>query len=852
MPSRNDRRRDAKEKKHIRTALGGIAMTAALSAGKGSPAAQAKSAQGILPADFVSMGTPASAVRLPRHVLNAKVLRCAGGDFAKSTPTGTGKKAWRQWGQLAGASVALSALIARSRSMRKVSLHAAVQDPPPAQRVEKLSEKSSRGLFIPMSRVEGLEEVKMALKLACIDPSLGGVGIAGGHGTGKTTLARSLRGILPKIEVVDGSICNSDPEKPNEWDSLTLQRMSRDEKGAPVTNVIDCPFIELPLGCTEDRLVGSLDVQASMEAGKPIFEPGLLAKAHRGVLYIDDVNLLQDDLVSLLLTAVESGVNRVEREGLSVSHPCRPLVVATYNPEEGPLRPHLLDRFAISLNTDVSTVYSELEERAMAAQAAFDFSENPAQSIEESQEEINALQTQLLFAREFVNDVQITPEQLQRLADESSRGACEGHRGEVFAVKIARSHAALNGREVCNADDIKEAIKLAILPRIRVQEQRMDEEMEEQAPPPPPPPPQQEFEDEQEDMEPPPPEEQEQDEQEEDTEEPEDQDEDQEEDQEQEVPEEFMIDPEGAVVDNDLLKFQNKQKKSGRSGKGNKIYSMDRGRYVKAMLPKGGNSKNGKIALDATLRNAVVFQKMRKEEAAQKLKPGEELKTVYVERSDIWVKKMCRKAGALVIFVVDASGSMALNRMQNAKGAVLRLLENAYQNRDQVALIPCRGISAEVLVQPTASVARASGSMKVLPCGGGTPLAHALSQAIMLGTNAMKSSDVGQVCIVSITDGRANVPLAVSEGDESAIDENGKMKKVPKENLQEEAYVLADKIRALGFKFLLIDTENKYVSSGVAKTLVERAQGKYYYLPRADDKAIAGIAGDAIMEMKAK
>lgn len=352
-----------------------------------------------------------------------------------------------------------------------------------------------------------------------------------------------------------------------------------------------------------------------------------------------------------------------------------------------------------------------------------------------------------------------------------------------------------------------------------------------------------------EEMEPPPPQEQEEEDREEEDE-PE-QDEQDEEDQDPDVPEEFMIDPEGAVVDPDLLKFQSQQKKSGRSGKGNKIYSMDRGRYVKAMLPKGGDTKSGKIALDATLRNAVVYQKIRREEAAKRLKP-EDQRNVYVERSDIWVKKMARKAGALVIFVVDASGSMALNRMQNAKGAVLRLLENAYQNRDQVALIPCRGISAEVLVQPTSSVARASGSMKVLPCGGGTPLAHALSQAIILGSNAMKSSDVGQVCCVAITDGRANVPLAVSEGDQNALDENGKMKKVPKEDLQEEAYVLADKMRALGFKFLLIDTENKYVSSGVAKTLVDRANGRYYYLPRADDKAIAGIASDAINEMKAR
>ncbi|CAE7538298.1 chlD [Symbiodinium natans] len=711
------------------------------------------------------------------------------------------------------------------------------------------ADSMGRGMVIPMTRVEGLEEVKLALKLACIDPSLGGVGISGGHGTGKTTLARSLRGVLPKIEVVANSICNCDPNKPSEWDRLTRERLDRDDKGDVVTKVVDCPFIELPLGCTEDRLVGSLDVQASMEAGRPIFEPGLLAKAHRGVLYIDDVNLLQDDLVSLLLTAVESGVNRVEREGLSVAHPCRPLVVATWNPEEGPLRPHLLDRLAVSLNTDIDTVYTDLDDRVSATNAALDFAERPAQSLEESNADISAMQTQLLFAREFLNDVTISPDQLQRLADESSRGGCEGHRGEVFAVKIARAHAALQGRDVCNAEDLKEAIKLAILPRIRVQEANMQEEIEEEEPPPPPPPPPQPDMEDPEEMEPPPPQDQEEeDRQEEDEPEQEEQDE---EDQDPDVPEEFMIDPEGAVVDPDLLKFQSQQKKSGRSGKGNKIYSMDRGRYVKAMLPKGGDAKSGKIALDATLRNAVVYQKIRREEAAKKLKP-EDQRNVYVERSDIWVKKMARKAGALVIFVVDASGSMALNRMQNAKGAVLRLLENAYQNRDQVALIPCRGISAEVLVQPTSSVARASGSMKVLPCGGGTPLAHALSQAIILGSNAMKSSDVGQVCCVAITDGRANVPLAVSEGDQNALDENGKMKKVPKEDLQEEAYVLADKMRALGFKFLLIDTENKYVSSGVAKTLVDRANGRYYYLPRADDKAIAGIASDAINEMKAR
>lgn len=742
----------------------------------------------------------------------------------------------------------------RRRGARSVAV-SAVQEETAAKTdaIEGAQTSNWRGYALPMNRLVGLEDVKLALRLACIDPSLGGVGIAGGHGTAKTTLARSLRDVLPRIEVVDKSICNCDPERPGEWDDLTKQRLEKDDKGEVKTKVVDCPFVELPLGCTEDRLVGSLDVQASMEAGRPIFEPGLLAKAHRGVLYIDDVNLLQDDLVSLLLTAVESGVNSVEREGLSIKHPCRPLIVATWNPEEGPLRPHLLDRLAIFCSTDEDPCYNSIDDRVQAVLATLDFDKRAADAFSESMEETASQQTQLLFGREFLNDVLISPDQLKRMAEEAARGQCEGHRAEVFGAKIARAHAALFGREAANSDDVKMGIKLAILPRIRVQQSQMEEEQEEAEPPPPPPPQQQE--DEFDEEEPPEQEDkEEEDEEEDETEENEEEEDQEDEEQEDELPEEFMISAEGAIVDDDLLKFQNKQKKQGRSGKGNKIYSMDRGRYVKAMLPKGGDAKNGKIALDATLRNAVVMQKIRRAEAEEKVASGqwkkEQLKQVYVESSDIWVKKMARKAGALVVFVVDASGSMALNRMQNAKGAVLRLLESAYQNRDQVALIPCRGITAEILVPPTSSVARASGSMSVLPCGGGTPLAHALSQAIMLGNNAVKSSDVGSVCIVAITDGRANVPLGVSEGDESMVDENGKMKKMSKDDLKEEAMVMADKIRAMGFKFLLIDTENKYVSSGAAKELTERADGRYYYLPRADDQMIAGIAAGAINDLR--
>eukprot|EP00913_Durusdinium_trenchii_P017075 g16059.t1 len=432
-------------------------------------------------------------------------------------------------------------------------------------------------MVIPMTRVEGLEE-------ACIDPSLGGVGISGGHGTGKTTLARSLRGVLPKIEVVENSICNCDPSKPSEWDVLSRERLVKDDKGEVKTKVIDCPFIELPLGCTEDRL---------------------------------------DDLVSLLLTAVESGVNRVEREGLSVA-----LL-------SGPLRPHLLDRLAISLNTDVATVYTDLDERVSAALSAIDFAERPSQSLEESAADITAMQTQLLFAREFLNDVGILVFQRHLFAFSTKllfRSRSLKNRWDALPrkpVEVAAKVTAvrcLPSRSPVLMLRFKACIcklgrlKKNFAPRIRVQEAQMQEEIEEEEepPPPPPPPPQPDQEDPEEHTPPPEQDEYEEEEQEEEEEPDEDQDQ---EDQDPDVPEEFMIDPEGAVVDPDLLKFQQKQKKSGRSGKGNKIYSMDRGRYVKAMLPKGGDTKSGKIALDATLRNAVVYQKMRREEAAKKLKP---------------------------------------------------------------------------------------------------------------------------------------------------------------------------------------------------------------------------------------
>jgi len=704
------------------------------------------------------------------------------------------------------------------------------------------------GRPFPLSMIVGQDAIKQALLLSSVNGRMGGVVISGGKGTAKSVMARALHQLLPPIEVLKDSPFNIDPEGEFGVDDF----LKRDLVAGGValsereTEVIATPFVQVPLNVMEDRLIGSADLEESVKTGKSVFSPGLLAKAHRGVLYVDDINLLDEETANILLNVVNDGFVNVEREGISLRYPCRPLLIATFNPDEGELRDHLLDRIAVSLSADA--VRLDVTQRVEAVDRVVNYSsttltqgtEEATKALEEAIKNEDDLKTALIFAREYLKDLKVAPSQLQYLCEEAIRAGCQGHRAEIFASEVARASAAIEGRQV-TADDLRLAVKLAIAPRGTFINTPMDEDEMMPPPPPPPPPPSSEEQDTDKDEE-----EEEQEDPDEDEEDEEDEDEPDEAPDVPEVPQEFMFDVDATPIDADLIDFSSRER-AGKGGGRGLIFSQDRGRYIKPMLPKG---KVVRLAVDATLRASAPYQKARRERAKGTKKEG---RGVFLEQSDVRIKKMARKAGSLIIFVVDASGSMALNRMNAAKGAAMSLLTEAYQSRDQISLIPFQGDAADVLLPPTKSIAMAKRRLESMPCGGGSPLAHAIQMATLTGLNAQKTGDVGKVVVVCISDGRANVPMCVSMGEEfdPDADEDSKDGKPSRKFLKEEVLACAKQLGSLaGFNLLCIDTENKFISTGIAKDIANAANGKYHQIAKADGSAIASVTQNALNELK--
>ncbi|KAL4330613.1 hypothetical protein AHAS_Ahas13G0417600 [Arachis hypogaea] len=330
------------------------------------------------------------------------------------------------------------------------------------EQAQKIASKESQRPVYPFSAIVGQDEMKLCLLLNVIDPKIGGVMIMGDRGTGKSTTVRSLVDLLPEIKVVAGDPYNSDPEDPEFMGIEVRERVLKGEQLEVVYTKIN--MVDLPLGATEDRVCGTIDIEKALTEGVKAFEPGLLAKANRGILYVDEVNLLDDHLVDVLLDSAASGWNTVEREGISISHPARFILIGSGNPEEGELRPQLLDRFG--MHAQVGTVRdAELRVKIVEERARFD--KNPKEFRDSYKAEQDKLQQQIASARSALPSVQIDHDLKVKISKVCADLNVDGLRGDIVTNRAAKALAALKGRDKVSAEDIATVIPNCLRHRLR-------------------------------------------------------------------------------------------------------------------------------------------------------------------------------------------------------------------------------------------------------------------------------------------------------------------------------------------------------------------------------------------------
>ena len=314
----------------------------------------------------------------------------------------------------------------------------------------------------PFTAIVGQSEMKLALLLNVIDPRIGGVMIMGDRGTGKSTTIRALADLLPEIPVVAGDPYNSSPNDPDLQSSEVRERLQRGESISE--GRCQVPMVDLPLGATEDRLCGTIDIEKALSEGVRAFEPGLLAKANRGLLYVDEVNLLDDHLVDVLLDSAASGWNTVEREGVSVRHPARFVLIGSGNPEEGELRPQLLDRFGMSV--EVRTV-RDPEQRVQVVDQRGQFDTDPVTFLDQFQGQQQTLQQQVVAAQERLGTVQMDPDLRLKISEVCGQLEVDGLRGDIVTNRAARALAAFEGRSEVNDDDVARVMACCLRHRLR-------------------------------------------------------------------------------------------------------------------------------------------------------------------------------------------------------------------------------------------------------------------------------------------------------------------------------------------------------------------------------------------------
>ena len=649
----------------------------------------------------------------------------------------------------------------------------------------------------PFTALVGQESLKTALLLNAVEPGIGGVLISGEKGTAKSTAARGLAALLPLQDVVPGCPFRCDPASPDPTCSHCGGLAERPSARAGV------PFVDLPLGATEDRVVGTLDFEKALREGRRAFQPGLLAAANRGILYIDEVNLLPDHLVDLLLDAAAMGVNVVQREGVEVVHRARFLLVGTMNPEEGELRPQFLDRFVLMVEV---TGPRDPEARVEVVRRRIAFDANPSAFGTTWAAEQAALAARIAEARDRLPAVVLDEGLLLLIARLCCEFGVDGLRADIVLHKTARAMASLDGRNLVTEADVRRSAELVLPHRRRrrpFEKPGLDRDRLE-----------------------------------------------------------------------DLRSGGRPAEPPGSDGHGPR---PDAGPSGDELAPSGGpgNNEDGDETTGATTeaedqlfapamavqarpielipsgRPAAPSPGRRDAKAAQAEGRGRAIRVVPDEtprhlaldatlrsaarngiwadgrpiilRSDLHGKERSGRSSALVLFLVDASGSMAARRrMEAVKGAALSLLRDAYEQRDRVALIAFRGPEAELVLPPTGSVERVEESLRSLPTGGRTPLAHALRLAGEVVHRAIKSDPGSLAMPVLLTDGKANVALPGELGD-------------PWEQAMEEAAILA----SAGVAPLVLDTDAGFVRVGRAAELAAALGAEYLPLEGLTAEAIA-------------
>jgi magnesium chelatase subunit D len=598
----------------------------------------------------------------------------------------------------------------------------------------------------PFAGIVGMADLKLALLLNAVSPAIGGVLVRGEKGTAKSTMVRGLAALLPPVPVVPGCPYSCDPAAPD-------PACPAGPHGAATPELRPVTLAELPVGATEDRLTGSLDIERVLTAGTTAFQPGLLATAHRGVLYVDEVNLLHDHLVDLLLDAAALGVNYVEREGVSVRHASRFLLVGTMNPEEGELRPQLLDRFGLTVQVTAS---QDGAERAEVVRRRLAFEADPAGFITRFSADTATLAAQVAASRDRLPGVDLPDAALRQICAVCGSFGVDGMRADLVTARTAIALAAWHGRDVVTEEDIRIAARLALPHRRRrdpfdapgLDEQALDEALREASSEPDPGP------------EPPAP--------------------------------SSPDDPDGGPDDGpggpsgpDGLPESSTPHQThrtqqpadtppsapvppaapfrarlltvpgvGEGAPGRRSAARGPfGRTVGARLPR---DRSFALHLPATVRAAAL----RAPGGTTPLRPAPAARgaTPLLRLTPADLREAVREGreGNLVLFAVDASGSMAARqRMRAVKGAVLSLLLDAYQRRDKVGLVTFRGAGAELTLPPTSSVEAAARRLASLATGGRTPLAAGLARAARVLAAERLRDPRRRALLVVVTDGRA-------------------------------------------------------------------------------------------------